>query len=183
MSEEDHSVDSNSGCAAGIILGEKMKKRRSLKQVFSDAFHMVLNDIKSAKWAMGIIIAYFVFFKVVFHSMCPLVVITGFPCPGCGLTRAGLAVLSLDFARAWSIHPFIYPLMVLMILFCVNRYFMGKKKMPVLRVCLTVTLAAMVLFYVWRMYRYFPGEPPMSYYSENWMNLLLEKLKRVQRLC
>lgn len=131
------------------------------------ALKRLLKDMKSAKWAMVIIIAYFVVFKRVFYSMCPLVVLTGFPCPGCGLTRAGFAVLSLDFADAWRIHPFIYAFIVFIILFCINRYFFGKQKMPFLRRCMIVTLIVMLVFYGWRMYRYFPGEPPMSYYKDN----------------
>lgn len=99
--------------------------------------------------------------------MCPMVLLTGFPCPGCGLTRAGFAVLSFDFGTAWRIHPFIYAFAVLIVMFGINRYVLCKKKMPFLRVCLIVTLAAMLVFYVWRMYRYFPGEPPMSYYEGN----------------
>lgn len=144
-----------------------MKKAQNFKQVLIKASERLLKDMKSAKWAMVVIIAYFVFSKSIFRSMCPLVVLAGFPCPGCGLTRAGFAVLSLDFAGAWRIHPFIYAFIVLILLFCVNRYFFGKNKMPVLRRCLTVTLIAMLIFYGWRLYRYFPGEPPMSYYKEN----------------
>ena len=29
----------------------------------------------------------------------------GAPCPGCGLTRATLALLRLDFAEVWRVHP------------------------------------------------------------------------------
>jgi len=29
----------------------------------------------------------------------------GAPCPGCGLTRATLALLRLDFAEMWRLHP------------------------------------------------------------------------------
>lgn len=144
-----------------------MKKEQSFRQMLIIALKRLLKDMKSAKWAMVIIIAYFVVFKRVFYSMCPLVVLTGFPCPGCGLTRAGFAVLSLDFADAWRIHPFIYAFIVFIILFCINRYFFGKQKMPFLRRCMIVTLIVMLVFYGWRMYRYFPGEPPMSYYKDN----------------
>lgn len=144
-----------------------MKKELSFRQMLVKAWKRLFKDVKSAKWAMVIIIAYFVFFKRIFYSMCPLVVLTGFPCPGCGLTRAGVAVLSLDFVSAWRIHPFIYAFIIFIILFCINRYFLGKKKMPVLRRCLIVTLIAMLVFYGWRLYRYFPGEPPMSYYKDN----------------
>ena len=157
-----------------------MKKRRSFRQILTDALELIWKDINSAKWAVAVIIAYFVILKRFFYSMCPLVVFTGFPCPGCGLTRAGMAVLSFDFAGAFQMHPFIYPLMGLFLMFLVNRYLLRKKKMPVLRVCLTVTLAAMIVFYAWRMYRYFPGEPPMSYYGGNWLKKLFEKAQSLR---
>lgn len=166
MSEEDYSVKRLFDM-----------KRRSLKQVLEEAWKLFVNDIKSAKWAIAFVIAYFVFLKRILHSMCPMVVFTGFPCPGCGLTRAGFAVLRLDFARAWQTHPFIYPLMVLTVLFCINRYLLKKQKMPVLKNCLIVVLASMIFFYIWRMYRYFPGEPPMSYYKYNVIGRMIHLLQ------
>jgi hypothetical protein len=33
--------------------------------------------------------------------------IIGRPCPGCGLTRAGLALLRFDFRTAWDFNPMI----------------------------------------------------------------------------
>lgn len=46
-------------------------------------------------------------FKCVFRTL------TGIPCPGCGMTRALLAVLSLNFSDAFYYHPlfFVPPLM------------------------------------------------------------------------
>jgi hypothetical protein len=36
---------------------------------------------------------------------CPSRVLLGIPCPGCGLTRATRAMLSLDWAAMWRFHP------------------------------------------------------------------------------
>ena len=36
---------------------------------------------------------------------CPVRSIIGIPCPGCGLTRACLAALHLDFSAAFAWHP------------------------------------------------------------------------------
>lgn len=32
----------------------------------------------------------------------------GFPCPGCGMSRAVLALARLDFAAAWGYHPLVF---------------------------------------------------------------------------
>jgi hypothetical protein len=37
--------------------------------------------------------------------MCPIAIVTGHPCPGCGLTRATLALLHSDFHEAMRLHP------------------------------------------------------------------------------
>jgi hypothetical protein len=37
--------------------------------------------------------------------MCPVAIVTGHPCPGCGLTRATLALLRGDLAETLRFHP------------------------------------------------------------------------------
>jgi hypothetical protein len=44
---------------------------------------------------------------------CPLKLLTGFPCPTCGLTRSLVATLSLDWEKGLRIHP-AGPLLVIM---------------------------------------------------------------------
>lgn len=41
---------------------------------------------------------------------CPIRFFTGISCPGCGMTRAVLALLRLDFAAAFYYHPLVYVL-------------------------------------------------------------------------
>ena len=147
--------------------------RRSLRQIVSDACDLLLRDMKDAKWAILFVIAYFVIFRYFFNTLCPLVAMTGFPCPACGLTRAGVQLLQLHFAAAWAIHPFIYPLAALFVVFCVSRYLLLQRRVKVLQWCVAVVLVGMLLYYVWRMWRYFPGDPPMSYYSRNLLNQLI----------
>jgi hypothetical protein len=39
------------------------------------------------------------------YSLCPLANLTGHPCPGCGMTRAAVALLTLDWRSAVRFHP------------------------------------------------------------------------------
>ena len=87
--------------------------RRSFKKVLSDGMKLFIKDIKSAKWVIIFVIAYFAFLRNMIFSMCPMVMITGYPCPSCGMTRAGIRLLHLDFEGAWEIHPFIYGVVLL----------------------------------------------------------------------
>lgn len=40
-----------------------------------------------------------------FHIPCVFIRFLGFPCPGCGMTRAVVAALHLDFQSAFTYHP------------------------------------------------------------------------------
>lgn len=39
---------------------------------------------------------------------CPVLGLTGVPCPGCGMVRAALALASGDVAGAWRLHPLVF---------------------------------------------------------------------------
>ena len=52
---------------------------------------------------------------------CVFRTVTGIPCPGCGMTRAWLAVLRLDFAAALAYHPLFWIVPAAIALVCVQR--------------------------------------------------------------
>jgi hypothetical protein len=141
------------------------KMRRTFIQVIRDASRLLWKDIKDIKWAVIVIIAYFVLGKYYLYSLCPMVMATGFPCPGCGLTRAGVCLLKLDLAGAFRIHPFIYPIVLWLGMFGWNRYVKRRKMGSRLKFLMIVLMVLIILFYLWRMRYCFPGEPPMSYYG------------------
>ncbi|WP_209972330.1 DUF2752 domain-containing protein [Paenibacillus eucommiae] len=53
----------------------------------------------------------------VFHE------VTGLYCPGCGITRAALSLLRLDFVQAFRYNPLVFILLPLYVI-----YFIAKKK-------------------------------------------------------
>ncbi len=146
---------------------EQQTMKRTFIQTVQNAFRLLWKDIKDIKWAIIVVIAYFVLAKNYLYSLCPMVVITGFPCPGCGLTRAGVRLLRLDFAGAFQIHPFIYPIVVCLGILGWNRYIRNRRMGTGLKLLSAIICILMILFYIWRMVCYFPQEPPMSYYGRN----------------
>lgn len=130
--------------------------KRSIETVIREALHLVWKDIKNVKVPVLVIAVYLWFNRTFFRSSCIWVLTTGFPCPGCGMTRAGAALLHGDFKRAFQIHPFIYAIAVLAFFFCFYRYIL-KKSQKVFVKWTIVLVIAMLVFYTYRMIFIFPG--------------------------
>ena len=78
---------------------------------------------------------------------CPIRFLTGIPCPGCGMTRACVYALSLDFERAFSFHPLWWTAPLLFLYFFFDELL--PKKLS--RICLVVFAVLYVGIYVYRM--------------------------------
>lgn len=119
---------------------------------------------------------YLGFMHLVLHNGCPFVVFTGFPCPACGLTRAGIHLLKGEFLLAWNMNLMIYPLAVIAATAFVYRYMLGKS-VKFLGKYLILTIVLMIVYYLYRMFTQFPGNPPMSYYYNNFLGNIVKWLK------
>ena len=142
-----------------------------------EAARLLASDIKKSRYALSVIAAYLPLKKFFLNSACPVVMLTGLPCPACGLTRAGIALLRGDINSACRLHPFIFAVLLWGIVFLVWRYLL-KREIRQLKKLAIVTLAAMAVYYIYRMVRYFPGDAPMSYYYNNVMSELWGILQR-----
>ncbi|MDD3360978.1 MAG: DUF2752 domain-containing protein [Hespellia sp.] len=151
--------------------------KRTGKQIILDTFHLVKKDLKENRIALLAILFYFLCSKMIFHTICPMVLFTGLPCPACGLTRAGIALLTGKFALAWQMHPFIYLIVLLCVIWAIQRYVL-QRTLPWMKVVWVVSLCALIAFYFYRMFRYFPDQPPMSYYHRNLLVFFYELVVR-----
>lgn len=95
----------------------------------------------------------------VFFYQCPIRLILGIPCPGCGMTRALLCFLRGDLAGSFYWHPMLVPTGIgaILVLYALAA---GKEKL--LGITLLVWTILMILVYVWRMAAYFPQEPMLA---------------------
>lgn len=90
---------------------------------------------------------------------CPFRAVTGLPCPGCGLTRGGVALLHGHFSDAWNLHPF-SPLLWVALVLLLGAALWPRQMRPVIdglerlerRTYLTHLLAlGFVGFGIWRL--------------------------------
>ena len=93
---------------------------------------------------LAVALIYLIFFLT--GVSCPVKFITGISCPGCGMTRACLHALRLDFASAFAFHPLwigLLPAIFLLALFYLKG--MGKAVKIHLIICGSVMLATYLI--------------------------------------
>ena len=101
--------------------------RKSLKCKIQRAVTKLRKDIYRCRIAILIIIIYLILAQIVFGTMCPFKILTGQDCPGCGLTRGCLCVLTGHFNQAISYNPMSFAWVVLIIWLLWERYLTDKK--------------------------------------------------------
>ncbi len=126
----------------------------------------LMSDIKEYGWAAVVFIGYYVLVHMLRTAFCPMLHMTGIPCAGCGLTRAFLYILQGDFVRAAYINPMAYVIIVFIIYCGFWRYVKGTK-IKGFSVCFGILIGIMLLFYLGRMYLYFPDRVPYTYWQDN----------------
>ena len=133
-----------------------------MKQRVTQIISRIKLDIRNNGIGLLGVVLYFACSLLFFREVCPMLIVTGLPCPACGLTRAGLLLLQGDFAGAFSMHPFIYVWIAFALSFVYNRYIRGRK-MPWALQLLVIIILAMVVYYGYRMLCYFPDREPMTW--------------------
>lgn len=134
--------------------------------MIKDILARVLKDIKEYGWAVAVFVGCYVLIHVFFDAFCPLLVATGIPCAGCGLTRAFLFLCSGQLGRAIYMNPSILPVLLFVLYFVFCRYILGKK-VKGLKWCLIFLVSVMLIIYIYRMRLYFPDRVPYVYYADN----------------
>ncbi len=93
-----------------------------------------MKKIKNLKTKILITVAIGVYAAAmyVFNLPCSILALTGVRCFGCGMTRAVLSVLSLDFPAAFSHHFMFWSLPILYIMFLFDGKIFNKKTYNIL---------------------------------------------------
>ena len=127
--------------------------------------------------AIGLFLIYAVVMTLFLGSACPIFLIFGVPCPGCGLTRACFTIFSGDFLGAIKMHLLFLtlPIIAILILIAIFKPDLSKKKgFSITCIVLGVLFIA---YYVYRMTS-FPSDTPIIYNENSLLNLILGLFKK-----
>lgn len=126
----------------------------------------IVSDIRNYYIAGLLFLAYNVIVRWLFDAFCPFLIITGFPCAGCGMTRAVFCLLTGQFSRGMNLNPAAPFWIVWIVCFLYTRYIRRKNSKWVMRALGIVALITLGIYF-YRMLTEFPGNPPMTYYRKN----------------
>lgn len=126
----------------------------------------IFKDIKDYGLAALMYLIYYIMAVTFFKASCPLVLLTGFPCPGCGILRCLKLILIFRFQDAWLINPVSFAWMFLFIWVIITRYFIGKN-FKLTKVFFWIVFALTIGKYIHGMVKYFPNHIPYVYRKNN----------------
>ncbi len=144
---------------------------------FTTVKMLIYNDLK--KYALSALFALLglIILQILFKRICPISIITGYPCPGCGITRAFFFFLTFRWNLAFSYNPTIFLWLLIFTWGIFLRYFIKdntfqkNQKNIFIRAVTTVGLISIAVYIV-RMNIFYPNVPPMTYNSFNILHLL-----------
>lgn len=134
----------------------------------NEIINRIKKDIRQFWGAVVVFVVYYLISHAAFDAFCPFLVVTGFPCAGCGLTRAGLYLLQGNIVKAASINPSIF-IVILFLLYCGYFRYIRGTKIKGFSVALGVLVAVTLAIYIYRMYLYFPNRVPYVYHKKNFL--------------
>lgn len=126
----------------------------------------LLCDIKKYGAVAFIMLLFYLAVRLVSPVFCYMINLTGFPCAGCGMTRAAYYLFTGRIGRAVYLQPMIFPVMIF-ILYCIFFRYIRADKVPGFTRLLIVLVIVMLIFYGVRMYLYFPDRVPYVYTADN----------------
>lgn len=94
----------------------------------------------------------FILVLLYFFYECPMEHVIGISCPGCGMTRALISFIKLDFKMAFHYHP-LFPLVIILAIgYLIDLFKIVQFNKKVKNIILWISLAAFIIVYLIRMF-------------------------------
>ena len=116
-------------------VNQQQNNNRTLKKVVKDRLIILF------------IIGVYVCISLILHIGCPIKKLTGIYCMGCGMSRALMYALKLDFAKAFAFHPLFWMVIVGIPVFLFWEKIPGR----IGSVLLWLTVIMFIVVYMFRM--------------------------------
>lgn len=106
----------------------------------------LLEDIWTVRFIILTLVVYGVITESLFHTVCPFRIITGFPCPGCGLTHGCIYILTgrWKLAAEYNLAAFLWIPFILYLLIC--RYWLDIRAKYWILASIIVCLLTMAVY-------------------------------------
>lgn len=134
-------------------------------------------DLKTFYPAVIVYAIYNIIVRKIFHAYCPFLIATGFPCAGCGMTRAAFFILTGQIKRGMPLNPAVPLWLIFLLWFFIERYLRGRTPKHVKAVLAAVVLITFGI-YIYRMIKFFPGNPPLVFYRNNLISRALQMINK-----
>ena len=106
------------------------------------------NDIKKYWYIFLIIIIYMVVMEIIFHKTCIFQILFHIDCPGCGLTRATIALFTGNIKESLHYNYSCIFWLITILLFIVNRYIKPFKKVNPIWILLIISCLVTIIRYI-----------------------------------
>lgn len=151
---------------------------RFMKEYGKKVLKRLRKDIREFGIAGLLLAVYMAAADRLWGAFCPVRMITGLPCPGCGITRAAILLLTGRWRQAWQMHPMIYPIMLAVLYFVVSRYLLGRKAAGMKWIAAGIAVMLLAV-YIQRMGQYFPNRSPYLYEDGNILEKLIPEYRKM----
>lgn len=134
-------------------------------------------DVKRYYPAAIALLIYNLIARKIFHAFCPFLIATGFPCAGCGMTRAAFFILTGRIKRGLLLNPSAPIWIIFIIWFLGSRYLRGRTPKHAKLILAAIAIITLGI-YAYRMANFFPGSPPLVFYRNNLISMVLGIINR-----
>ena len=145
--------------------------------MYINGLKRLLSDIYRLRVFILSFCAVFILFNILFHKICFFSIVSGYPCPGCGITRAFACLITLHWHEAMLLNPTIFLWFPVLVYGFLNRYFFCKSN-KIFTKLLIITGILTIIIYIIRMILLFPHTEPMTYSEQNLINFFFGLFKR-----